>query len=77
MTLLGSVQTTTLVVVMIRNGYAPEVEKLEFGALARQRHGFPRGEAVIQIGSSEPIWMTDEERRNVPITNTVRKKGTF
>ena len=23
--------------------------------------GFPRGEAVTQIGSSEPIWVTDEE----------------
>ena len=23
--------------------------------------GFPRGEAVAQIGSSEPIWVTDEE----------------
>ena len=25
------------------------------------RLGFPRGEAVVQIGSSEPIWVTDEE----------------
>ena len=25
------------------------------------RLGFPRGEAVAQIGSSEPIWVTDEE----------------
>ena len=29
-------------------------------------HSFPRGEAVMKIRSSERIFMTDEERRNVP-----------
>ena len=37
--------------------------------LARQRHGFPRGEAVER---SE----TDEERRYRSISYSVRKKGT-
>ena len=38
-------------------------------------HSFPRGEAVTQIGTSEPIWVTDEERRNVKHSYAVRKKG--
>ena len=39
-------------------------------ALARERHGFPRGEAVER---SE----TDEERRNGPILYAVCKEGTI
>ncbi len=31
-------------------------------------------EAVIQIGTSEPIWVTDEERRNVKYSDALRKK---
>ena len=38
---------------------------------------FPRGEAVAQIGTSEPIWVTDEERRNGLTLYAVRKKGTI
>ena len=37
--------------------------------------GFPRGEAVARIGSSEPIRATDEERRNPQIFSAVRKKA--
>ena len=37
--------------------------------------GFPRGEAVARIGSSEPIRVTDEERRNPQIFSAVRKKA--
>ena len=37
--------------------------------------GFPRGEAVAQIGSSEPIWVTDEERRPASTRCVVGKKG--
>ena len=37
--------------------------------------GFPRGEAVAQIGSSEPIWVTDEDcGRNISLTQRV---GTY
>ena len=39
--------------------------------------GFPRGEAVAKIGSSEPILVTDEEWRNLPITSAVRKKAPY
>ena len=38
-------------------------------------HSFPRGEAVAQIGTSEPIWVTDEERRNVKYGVALRKNG--
>ena len=38
-------------------------------------HSFPRGEAVAQIGTSEPIWVTDEERRNVKDSDALRKNG--
>ena len=38
-------------------------------------HSFPRGEAVAQIGTSEPIWVTDEERRNVKYGFALRKIG--
>ena len=44
--------------------------KLGVDGVARSALGFPRGEAVER---SE----TDEERRNVSITNAVRKKGTI
>ena len=43
--------------------------KLGVDGVARSALGFPRGEAVER---SE----TDEEQRNVSITNAVRKKGT-
>ena len=39
-------------------------------------HSFPRGEAVAQIGTSEPIWVTDEERRYGTFLYAVRKEGT-
>ena len=39
--------------------------------------GFPRGEAVAKIGSSEPILVTDEEWRNLPITGAVRNKAPY
>ena len=39
--------------------------------------GFPRGEAVAKIGASEPILVTDEEWRNLPITGAVRKKAPY
>ena len=32
-------------------------------------------EAVAQIGTSEPIWVTDEERRNVKYGFALRKNG--
>ena len=38
-------------------------------------HSFPRGEAVAQIGTSEPIWVTDEERRNVKYSYALRENG--
>ena len=37
--------------------------------------GFPRGEAVAQIGSSEPIWVTDEERRALEFTHAREKNA--
>ena len=52
--------------------WAPRPErlsKLGVDGVARSALGFPRGEAVER---SE----TDEEQRNVSITNAVRKKGT-
>ena len=32
-------------------------------------------EAVAQIGTSEPIWVTDEERRKVRYSYALRKNG--
>ena len=31
--------------------------------------------AVAQIGTSEPIWVTDEERRKVKYSYALRKNG--
>ena len=60
-------------------GFTQQYDKLVF-RLSHWRGsalGFPRGEAVAKIGASEPILVTDEEWRNLPITGAVRKKSTI
>ena len=42
----------------VGDGFLPHIS-LQPGAVAP--NGFPRGEAVAKIGSSEPILVTDEE----------------
>ena len=45
-----------------------------FSTGAEAPNCFPRGEAGTQIGSSEPIWVTDEERRDLESFDTVGRK---
>ena len=51
-------------------GAIQQNEKVEFAGLIPS----PGGKLSSKSALRKPIWMTDEERRNVPITNTVRKK---